>query len=119
MGFENKNYHGGRFRSDQCGFTLVELMITVVLLGIVLSLGVPSFRQMIVDNRMTSQANLLVTSLNVARSEAINRSDSVTVTATSGPIGILDGPWPRPVVLLSGHRRRLKGVRHWWEPLEA
>ncbi|WP_418067352.1 GspH/FimT family pseudopilin [Sedimenticola hydrogenitrophicus] len=84
MRFNNKSCIGDRCWLSQCGFTLVELMITVALLAIVLSLGVPSFRQMIVDNRMTSHANLLVTSLNVARSEAINRSDSVTVTATSG-----------------------------------
>ncbi|WP_428624786.1 GspH/FimT family pseudopilin [Sedimenticola sp.] len=69
---------------NQRGFTLIELMVTVLVLAIVLTIGVPSFRQFIVNSRVTTQANLLVTSLNIARSEAINRSENVIVAATSG-----------------------------------
>jgi type IV fimbrial biogenesis protein FimT len=62
----------------QTGFTLVELMITLAVIAITLSMGVPSFQEMAQGNRMTSQLNELVTDLNLARSEAIKRGRTVT-----------------------------------------
>jgi type IV fimbrial biogenesis protein FimT len=64
---------------NDAGFTLMELVITVVVAAIVLTIGVPSFREVINNNRLTSGANELVTALNLARSEAIKRSVRVTV----------------------------------------
>jgi type IV fimbrial biogenesis protein FimT len=51
----------------------------MVVATIVLTLGVPSFRELINNNRLTSGANEFVTALNLARSEAIKRSVRVTV----------------------------------------
>ena len=53
------------------GFTLIELMVTIGILAIVLSVGVPSYRGIIMDNRMASQANLFATSIKLARSNAV------------------------------------------------
>ncbi len=61
------------------GFTLVEVMITLVIAAILLAMAVPSFMTMLQNNRMTTQVNDYVTSLNVARSEAVKRSSRVTV----------------------------------------
>lgn len=61
------------------GFTLMELVITVAVAAIVLMIGVPSFRETINNNRLTSGANEFVTALNLARSEAIKRSVRVMV----------------------------------------
>lgn len=61
------------------GFTLVELMITLTIAGILLTIGVPSFQNMIRNNRTVTNANNLVTALNLARSEAIKRGVPVTV----------------------------------------
>lgn len=61
------------------GFTLVELMITLVLVGILATIGVPSFMNLIANNRLTVQTNELVSSLNLARSESIKRNSRVTV----------------------------------------
>ena len=55
----------------QSGFTLIELMIVIVVLAIILTLGVPSFRSIIQNNRATTIANDLVAGLQVARSEAL------------------------------------------------
>ena len=52
----------------QNGFTLVELMIGLAIAAIVLSIGVPSFGDLMRNNRMTTQVNELVGALNLARS---------------------------------------------------
>lgn len=61
------------------GFTLVELMITLLLAAIVLSYGVPAFRNLILNNRQAAYMNDILTSLMLARSEALKRHHSVTV----------------------------------------
>ena len=55
------------------GFTLIELLVTVAVIAIVLTIGVPSFQQVIMTNRMATQANDLLGSMNLARSEAVKR----------------------------------------------
>ena len=61
------------------GFTLIELMVTIAVGVILLTLAAPSFQDIIQNNRVTAQANDFVTALNLARSEAIKRGVSVTV----------------------------------------
>lgn len=65
--------------SAQRGFTLVELMITLAVAAILMSLAVPSFTSTIKNNRLTTQANDLIATLNYARSEAIRRGANVSV----------------------------------------
>ena len=61
------------------GFTLVELMVTLIVASILLAVGVPSFVGMLRNNRTATMANEMVTTLNLARSEAIRRGLQVTV----------------------------------------
>ncbi len=71
---------GGRDR----GFTLLELMATITILAILLGIGIPSLTAFIQNSRVTSQANGLVSSFHLARSEAIKRGAQVRVTALPG-----------------------------------
>jgi type IV fimbrial biogenesis protein FimT len=61
------------------GFTMIELLVTVAILAIVTAIGIPGFVEIINDSRLTTNANQLVASLNLARSEAIKRSTKVYV----------------------------------------
>jgi len=61
------------------GFTLIELVATLVVAAIIVAWGLPSFRNLIVSNRLVSQTNELIGALNLARSEAIKRGSTVSV----------------------------------------
>lgn len=57
----------------QRGFTLTELMVTLVILGIILSIGLPSFSLSSSNARLSSSINAMTGALQLARSEAIKR----------------------------------------------
>lgn len=71
------------------GFTMIELMITVVVLAIIAAIAVPSFQTLVENNRITTQSNALLGALQLARSEAIKRGVNVSVAAEAG--GFVNG----------------------------
>ena len=66
------------------GFTLIELMVTIAVLAILMTIAIPSFQNMVLNNRIVAQANQLITALNYARSEAVKRAAPATVCSTNG-----------------------------------
>ncbi len=72
-------------RADTLGFTLIELMIVVGIVGVLSVLALPSMRDLVVQNRMKSLSLDLYTSLALARSEAIKRNTSnISMVAATG-----------------------------------
>jgi type IV fimbrial biogenesis protein FimT len=61
------------------GFTLVELMVTIAILAILATIGLPSFQRLISDYRVSAQANGVQGLLQFARSEAVKRRQPVVV----------------------------------------
>lgn len=61
------------------GLTLVELIVTMVIVGVLLTLAVPSFSEAIARERLRGVNLQLVTDLKFARSEAIQRGEAVRV----------------------------------------
>lgn len=66
------------------GFTLTELMITVVIMAILMAIAVPSFQSIIAGQRIKSATYDMFSTLTFARSEAIKRNADVTVAQASG-----------------------------------
>ena len=63
----------------QTGFTLIELMIALVIAGILLGVGIPSFSQAMMNSRMSANINMVAQALYIARSEAVKGSEQITV----------------------------------------
>lgn len=62
------------------GFTMMELMITLAIVGILLAIAVPNFKFQIEQGRFTAASNEIITALNFARGEALRRSRPVSVS---------------------------------------
>ena len=68
------------------GFTLLELLVTVVVMGVVLGVGVPNFLEFVRSNRMAAAANEMVSGIYAARSEAIKAQRLVTLCGSADPM---------------------------------
>jgi type IV fimbrial biogenesis protein FimT len=69
----------------QHGFTLIELMITIAILGIVIALGVPSYSTWIQNTQIRSSAESIQNGLQLARAEAVRRNVQVQFVLTDDP----------------------------------
>jgi type IV fimbrial biogenesis protein FimT len=72
------------------GFTLIELLVILTISAILVAMAVPSFQAMIQSNRISGAANSMLSSLDLARSEAIRRANNVTVCRSTNA----DAPVP-------------------------
>lgn len=67
----------------QSGFTMTELMVTVAIVAILLSIGVPSFRYVTNSYRMSAEVNSLLGDMMFARAEAIKEGQPIVVCTSS------------------------------------
>ena len=66
----------------QNGFTLFELLVALAIAALLITVGVPSLRNVIMDNRIITQANHFVATMNVARSSAVRYQRPAIVCAS-------------------------------------
>lgn len=67
-----------------CGFSLIELMVTVAVAGILATVAAPAMTDFIDRRRITGAADAVREQLQLARSEAIKQSIDVRVNAATG-----------------------------------
>lgn len=68
---------------NEHAFTLIELIVTIAIAAILLTIAVPGFQNMVIENRIATQTNELVSDLALARSEAIKRGQRISICAAA------------------------------------
>ncbi len=77
----------------QAGVTVIELMITIVVLAILVALAAPAMNEFVQKRRLISAGEEIYSQLQFARSEAVKQSSNIRVNVTSATwcIGLTDG----------------------------
>jgi len=85
----------------QHGFTLYELLITLVVAATILTLGIPNLVAFTQNSRMTSAANDLHAAFQMARSEAARAKTNITICSSADPMGAAqcDGTWDQGYIV--------------------
>ena len=73
---------------SQEGFTLIELIVTIVVGAILATIAIPAFQAFVMNDRDSAQINSLAYSFNYARSEAVKEDlpGGVTVCPSTGAV---------------------------------
>ena len=89
--------------TDSKGFTLLELIIIIAIIGIATAFAAPGLSTMISNNRISSNASDFAAALQLAKAEAVARVNPVIVckknTGSTGCIG--DGDWSQGWIVFS------------------
>ncbi len=90
------------------GLTLIELMITLVILGVTVTVATPAMQQLIHGSRLRTETSRLLDAINLARSEAVLRNVPVTLCpsamAVSGEI-VCAGQFADGWIVFTNHNR--------------
>lgn len=91
----------------------MELLIALAIVGILLTVGVPSMKTFLQSNQLIATTNELLSALHVARSEAIKLNKSVTVCASENGTectGPASGNWRKGWVVFADADRDFLGT---------
>jgi type IV fimbrial biogenesis protein FimT len=90
-----------RAQRNQAGFTLIELMVVLMIVAVTLVLAGPGFNDANLNTRLKAYSNALVSSVYLARGEAIKRNVPMRVcVSTDGSTCAGSGDWEQGWVVL-------------------
>lgn len=107
------------------GFTLVELLMTLAVMAVLVTFAVPSFHSLTDSSKLTAASNALLSSMRLARSEAIRRGSRVVLCKTSDGLACAErGGWEQGWMVFhdannDGERDRSEPVIQRMQPLAA
>lgn len=84
------------------GFTLIELMITLVILAVLVLIAAPSFTEMMNRNNVVSGTNEVVSLLQAARLESVRRNARVEVCPSTDGTTCGGSNWGRTITRGAG-----------------
>lgn len=71
-------------RIHRQGFTLVEMMLVISLVGVLAAMAAPPFFRYVASNKLTTQADRMVADLQYARSLSVSNSQILRFSVTAG-----------------------------------
>jgi len=84
------------------GMTMIELMLAIVIVAILMTIAIPSYKNATLGSQLSASANNLLGSVQLARSEAIKRNVAVTLcTSVNGTSCTGAGSWQQGWIVVS------------------
>lgn len=80
------------------GFTLLELIVSIVIVAILASISIPYIHDIVIEQRRTVEQKRLTAALNYARSMAITQGEFVTLCPSSDKIHCVAN-WQQPLMI--------------------
>ncbi len=75
-------------RTKAHGFTIIEILITLVIVGVLVGIGIPSFRELIISNRVVAATNDFITVLKLTRSSSVKLSSRAIMCWSNDPLAV-------------------------------
>ncbi|GEN26738.1 hypothetical protein HVA01_03840 [Halovibrio variabilis] len=97
-------YHNNVQRRSAGGFTLLELLITLLLVGIMAAWGLPNFQALGERTAQTSAVNRLQSAFALARNTAISQRRQMTICPATQDHTACDDQWSHALLIVKGDK---------------
>jgi type IV fimbrial biogenesis protein FimT len=102
-------------RRRTAGFTLVEMIVTVLIIAILTTFGFQAYQSVVTSTRMSGVINSLLGTLALARSEAMKRGQPVSVCPVASPSATITTCSPTTTVWM--HRSHCCKFKRDWQKI--
>ena len=99
-----KGYYIEANTAPEGGFTLLELMITLLLVGIIAAWGLPNFQTLGARTAQTSEVNRFQSAFSLARNTAISQRSQITLCPAAGDLKACHTDWSGKLMIVRGDK---------------